>query len=80
MEVEQSHGTSTETCKVCHGTGQVRQVQNTILGQIQTTRTCSTCNGEGKIIKEPCIECKGRGKVKSVQTDGKKAIVNLSNW
>lgn len=57
-------GTTVTTCSVCGGTGQVRQVQNTILGQMQTTRTCSNCNGEGKVIKEPCSECKGKGTVK----------------
>lgn len=57
-------GTSVVTCNVCHGTGQVRTIQNTILGQMQTTRTCSNCHGEGKIIKEPCTECRGKGTVK----------------
>lgn len=55
-------GTSTATCSTCGGTGQVRQTQNTILGQIQTTRTCSACDGEGKIIKEPCEECRRKRK------------------
>lgn len=57
-------GTVIDTCGICHGTGQVRQVQNTILGQMQTTRTCSNCNGTGKVIKQPCEECKGKGKVR----------------
>ena len=57
-------GTSTKTCTTCGGTGQIRQVQNTILGQMQTTRTCTNCHGEGKIIKEPCEECHGKGKVR----------------
>jgi len=54
-------GTTVQTCPTCNGVGQVKQVQNTILGQMQTTRTCPTCNGEGKIIKEPCTECRGKG-------------------
>ena len=57
-------GTHAETCTMCGGAGQIRQVQNTILGQMQTTRTCPTCNGEGKIIKEQCTECRGKGKVR----------------
>ena len=57
-------GTVIDKCNVCNGTGQVRQIQNTILGQMQTTRTCSNCNGTGKVIKQPCEECKGRGKCK----------------
>ena len=57
-------GTVIDKCNVCGGTGQIRQIQNTILGQMQTTRTCSTCNGTGKIIKQPCEICKGKGKVR----------------
>lgn len=57
-------GTSPETCKVCGGRGQVRTVQNTILGQMQTSRTCDACGGTGRIIASPCQDCKGRGTVK----------------
>src|SRR6195952_5760984 len=38
---------SFQTCKTCGGSGAVRRVTNTILGQMQTTSTCPTCNGEG---------------------------------
>ena len=57
-------GSSPIKCPTCQGTGQVRQVQNTILGQVQTTRTCTECHGSGEIIKEPCENCHGRGKVR----------------
>lgn len=57
-------GTVIDKCTVCNGTGQVRQIQNTILGQMQTSRTCGTCGGTGKIIKQPCDDCKGRGKIR----------------
>ena len=57
-------GTSPIKCPDCKGTGQVRQVQNTILGQVQTTRTCSTCHGTGEVIQEPCDICKGRGTIR----------------
>ena len=57
-------GTVIDKCNVCNGTGQVRQIQNTLLGQMQTTRTCGTCGGTGKIIKQPCDVCKGRGKIR----------------
>ena len=52
-------GTTVTKCPTCNGTGTVRQVQNTILGQMQTTRTCTACHGTGEIIKEPCDYCKG---------------------
>ncbi len=58
-------GTHPETCTVCHGTGQIKQVQTTILGQMQTMRTCTNCHGTGKVIKEPCENCKGKGTVRN---------------
>ena len=57
-------GTSAIKCPTCGGTGQVRQMQNTILGQVQTTRVCSDCHGTGEIIKEPCENCHGKGTVR----------------
>ena len=57
-------GTSVTKCPTCNGTGQIRQVQNTILGQMQTTRTCTNCHGTGEVIKEPCDICHGRGTVR----------------
>ena len=57
-------GTTVTKCAVCNGTGTVKQVQNTILGQMQTTRTCTNCHGTGEVIKEPCDNCKGKGTVR----------------
>ncbi len=57
-------GTSPIKCPTCKGTGQVTAVQNTILGQMQTTRTCTACHGTGEIISEPCETCHGKGKVR----------------
>lgn len=57
-------GTSVTKCPTCNGTGNVKQVQNTILGQVQTTRTCTNCHGTGEVIKEPCENCKGKGTVR----------------
>ena len=57
-------GTSPETCSFCHGTGKIEQIVTTIFGQMKTAKTCSGCGGTGKIIKEPCPECRGKGKVK----------------
>jgi molecular chaperone DnaJ len=57
-------GTNPIKCPECQGSGQVRQVQNTILGQVQTTRTCSTCHGTGEIIQEPCETCRGKGTIR----------------
>ena len=61
-------GTSPIKCPTCHGTGQVTQVQNTILGQMQTTRTCTACHGTGEVISDPCDTCHGKGKVRKQPT------------
>ena len=57
-------GTNPIKCKVCGGTGRVAQVQNTILGQVQTSRTCSECHGTGEVIESPCEMCHGKGTVR----------------
>ncbi|MDB5249313.1 MAG: Chaperone protein dnaJ [Segetibacter sp.] len=54
---------SMQTCSNCNGSGQVRKVQNTFLGQMQTVTTCSVCNGEGTTITAKCHTCKGEGRV-----------------
>lgn len=65
-------GTGKKTCPTCNGTGEVRTVQRTPFGNIQSSRTCSTCNGEGEIIETPCPKCHGKGhtrKVKTIEVD-----------
>lgn len=57
-------GTKPETCTACNGNGQVRRMQNSILGMIQTVVTCDKCRGTGRIIKTPCKICVGRGLVR----------------
>lgn len=54
---------SAQTCRTCGGNGQVRRVQNTFLGQMQTVTTCPDCNGEGTVITNKCTVCKGEGRV-----------------
>jgi len=50
-------------CHTCKGSGHIRRVTNTILGQMQTTSTCPTCNGEGQVITSKCKTCQGHGTV-----------------
>ncbi|KAA2240485.1 molecular chaperone DnaJ [Chitinophaga agrisoli] len=52
-----------QTCNTCGGSGQVRKVTQTFLGQMQTVTTCPTCAGEGQIITSKCGHCKGEGRV-----------------
>lgn len=59
---------SVQSCGTCGGSGQVRRVQSTFLGQMQTVTTCPTCNGEGSQIKNKCTACKGEGRVYGEET------------
>ncbi len=56
------------SCPTCKGSGYVRRVTNTILGQMQTTTTCPTCNGEGQTISAKCLHCKGEGREYAEET------------
>ena len=42
--------TSFKNCGTCNGTGQVRKVMNTMLGQMVSTTTCPTCGGAGQTV------------------------------
>jgi len=57
-------GTKKQKCSMCGGTGQIKQVQTTILGQMQTVRPCTNCHGTGEVITEPCLDCRGKGVVR----------------
>lgn len=57
-------GTTAQTCQHCHGTGQIRTQQRTVLGYMTNVTTCPHCHGEGKIVKDPCPDCRGTGKVR----------------
>lgn len=50
------------TCPQCRGSGQVRSVRNTMLGQFVTTGICPRCNGSGGIVTNPCKACHGRAR------------------
>lgn len=52
-----ARGGATKRCNTCNGAGQVRFQQ----GFFTVSRTCSTCHGSGKMIANPCTECRGQG-------------------
>ena len=65
-------GSQPETCNKCGGSGQIRFTQTTFLGTMSRVQTCDSCHGEGKIIKDPCPTCSGRGRVrvtKNIEVD-----------
>ncbi|MET0767027.1 MAG: DnaJ C-terminal domain-containing protein, partial [Aeromicrobium sp.] len=60
-----ANGSQPETCRTCHGHGDVQHVQRSLLGDIRTSRPCPTCHGYGTVIPDPCRECNGEGRVRS---------------
>lgn len=57
------NGTALRACPTCNGTGQIRKVVNTMLGQMVSSSTCPTCSGEGKTIEDKCSKCHGEGRM-----------------
>jgi molecular chaperone DnaJ len=54
-------GTSPTRCSTCNGQGEVRQIRQTLIGQMVQTATCPACNGRGEVIATPCHTCHGGG-------------------
>ena len=52
-----------EQCPVCHGTGEMRHVTQSLFGQMINVTTCHRCNGKGTIISNPCLKCDGDGRI-----------------
>ncbi|MFH1571253.1 MAG: molecular chaperone DnaJ, partial [Gemmatimonadota bacterium] len=57
-------GAAAQTCDTCGGMGQVQQVARSFFGQTVTVTACPTCQGEGHVVKDPCRECSGEGRVR----------------
>ncbi|MBI4543730.1 MAG: molecular chaperone DnaJ [Gemmatimonadetes bacterium] len=54
-------GTRPVKCSTCGGTGEVRRVQRSFIGQLVTVTPCPACGGEGQRIEKLCPACEGRG-------------------
>jgi molecular chaperone DnaJ len=61
-------GTQPVTCRQCQGTGEIRQVRSTILGQMVNVTPCGRCRGQGRIVETPCQACHGDGRVERPRT------------
>ena len=61
-------GTHPERCSTCEGTGEVRQVRRSLLGQLMTAAPCTVCGGTGQSIPSPCDVCRGAGRVEGTRS------------
>ncbi|HTO55746.1 MAG TPA: molecular chaperone DnaJ [Myxococcota bacterium] len=56
-------GGERETCPRCQGRGQITLQQ----GFFRIARTCDRCGGMGQSLKKACGECRGKGRVETIQ-------------
>jgi molecular chaperone DnaJ len=56
-------GTHPDRCSNCGGSGEVREVRRSLLGQVMTAAPCPQCGATGSVIPTPCPDCRGGGRV-----------------
>lgn len=56
-------GTFPVRCTECGGTGELREVRRTMLGNMITATTCHRCHGRGEEVVDKCKNCRGTGRV-----------------
>lgn len=61
-------GTELAVCPECNGAGEIRRAQQSIFGQFVNVATCGRCEGEGRIVTDPCTQCRGSGRQKATRT------------
>jgi molecular chaperone DnaJ len=81
ISCEECHGSGAKkgsgpvTCQTCEGAGQVRMQQGFFIMQ----QTCPNCRGAGKVIKDPCNQCQGQGRVQERKTLSVKVPAGVDN-
>lgn len=68
-------GSQPVTCTACGGSGQTRVQQ----GFFSIQQTCRVCHGSGRMIENPCGECRGRGRVRKMRTLAVKVPAGVDN-
>jgi molecular chaperone DnaJ len=61
-------GSTPSACQQCGGSGEVREVRSTLLGQMVNVTACSRCRGSGQIVEKPCAACRGDGRLERKRT------------
>jgi molecular chaperone DnaJ len=55
-------GTTAVRCPDCQGSGELRRMRQSILGQVVTAVPCPRCQGLGEAVMSPCPDCRGDGR------------------
>ncbi|MCP4634258.1 MAG: molecular chaperone DnaJ [candidate division Zixibacteria bacterium] len=71
-------GAGYKTCPQCNGSGELRRVSRTFLGQVVNVTACNMCSGEGRIIANPCKACDGDGRIRGESTINVKVPAGVS--
>jgi molecular chaperone DnaJ len=72
-------GTHPDRCGACDGSGEMRQVRRSLLGQIVTSSPCPACGASGQVIPNPCGMCRGSGRhngIRSVEFEVPRGIAD----
>ncbi len=72
-------GTKMNTCSVCNGQGQVKEIRRSILGNFASVKTCENCFGSGQIPSDKCNDCHGSGVKKKDEEIKVKIPAGVSN-
>jgi len=56
-------GSEPQACPTCKGTGYVSLSQSFF----SISRTCTQCQGRGTIIRDPCRQCRGTGRIRTAR-------------
>jgi molecular chaperone DnaJ len=68
----------TASCATCGGNGVVRQVSRSLFGQFVRESVCPECEGAGEVIRDPCGQCRGEGRVRGESTITVKVPVGVT--
>jgi len=72
-------GSNPVNCPSCQGSGEIRQVQQSFLGQVVNIQPCHHCKGRGQVVSSPCTKCNGGGKIKNAATVNLEIPVGVSS-